>query len=178
MRAVPIHRQRGFTLFEMVLSIVLMGILAVFGTSMVYNNMKTEISVTSGARTMDRARVAIERVARELREVKLTNSVFQFTSALSAGASSVAFVRTISGTDTTVTITKTGSTVTVQYSGVTGTPTLIDGVSSFSLDFYDSDGAATTSTANVKYVGITMVTSDSASGQTASQRMRVSLRNG
>jgi prepilin-type N-terminal cleavage/methylation domain-containing protein len=179
MRPPAARNQHGFTLFEMVISIVLMGILAVFGTSMVYDNMKTVVSVNSGARSLDRARYAMDRLARELREVKFTSGTYSFTSALGAGATSVAFVRTIAGTDVTVTLSRSGSNVALQYSLPTVTSsTLVNNVTSFSVDFYDADGTATTSTSDVRYVGLTLVVSDSASGQSASQRMRVALRNG
>jgi hypothetical protein len=145
---------------------------------MIYDNMKTVISVNSGVKSMDRARLAIERVSRELREVKAVNSVYSFTSSLGPNSSSVSFLRTISGSDVTVTIARSGSNVNLQYSSPAVTSTLADGVSSFTMDFYDADGSATNSTTDVRFVQITMVVTDSASGQSASQRMRIALRNG
>jgi len=173
------QRQHGFTLIELVISIVLVGILSAFGVSMIYNNMTTVLAVESGQATLDQARAAVARASRELREVKFsTSGTYSITSTLAAGSTSVTFVRTISGSDVSVTLAKSGSDLTLQYSSPAVTSTLVSGVTSLSLDFYDGFGAATTSTTDVRFVGITLAVTDSSSGQAVSQRTRVALRNG
>jgi prepilin-type N-terminal cleavage/methylation domain-containing protein len=175
----PLARQHGFTLIELIITMVLVGILTAFGASMIYSNMTTVISVNSGQATLDQARIAIARVARELREVKYTTSfTYSITSTMAPSSTSVTFVRSIGGSDVTVTLAKSGSDLTLQYSSPAVTSTLVSGVTSLSLDFYDGNGAVTASTTDVRFVSIALAVTDATSGQTVSQRTRVALRNG
>jgi prepilin-type N-terminal cleavage/methylation domain-containing protein len=179
MNATAARRQQGFTLIEIIISIVIVGILSAFGVTMISSNMRTALMVDSGQASLDRARYALDRAAREMREVKFnTDGTYSISSTLAAGATSMTFVRTISGSDVTITLARSGSNVTLQYSSPAATSTLVSGVTSLSLNFYDGTGVATTSTSNVRFVAITMVVTDSTSGQSVSQRTQVALRNG
>src|SRR5690349_11424764 len=109
MRTSPRSAQQGFTLIELIMSVVLLGFLTAFGASMIYDNMRTVVLVNSGQGSLDRARLAMGRLSREIREVKVgAGAAYSITSALTAGTSSLTFVRDISGVATTVTIGKTG----------------------------------------------------------------------
>lgn len=178
------HRlQAGFTLIEVVISIVLIGILTAFSATIISNNMYTAITVDSSQASLDQMRLAMSRMSKELREIKYTtNGAYSITSTLSASATSITFVRQIGGADVTVAISRSGSSspygVTMTYSTSTDTPVLVSGVTAFTVDFYDGSGLATTSTTDVRFVSITLSVSDATSGSTVSERTRVALRNG
>jgi prepilin-type N-terminal cleavage/methylation domain-containing protein len=177
------RRQAGFTLIEMITSIALLGIMAGLGSSMIADVFRTGISVNAGDASQAQARYAIERVARELREVKYdgTNYLIAAPNPLAPSATSITFTRSINGEDVNVTIARSGSNLNVTYSDTNTTAKLASGVTAFTVDFVGvSDAAlvsATTSTASVKALVVTLTTTDPASGRTASQRTRVALRN-
>jgi prepilin-type N-terminal cleavage/methylation domain-containing protein len=175
--------QAGFTLIEMVLALGLMGMMAGLGSSMIADVFRTTLSVNAGDAGVAQARYAIERVARELREVKYdgTNYLIASPSPLAPSASSITFTRAINGADVNVTIARSGSNLNITYSDTNTTSVLASGVTAFSVDFLAvSDAAAvgaTTSNAAVKAVVVTLSTTDPTSGRVASQRTRVALRN-
>lgn len=180
---------RGFTLIEMVVTLVLLGILATVGSKMVADNMRTMRVVDSNQATSNQARYVLERLTREIREVKYNKLAanYAITSTLSAGAASITFTRTINGTDTTVTIacasnaacSNTNQTLNLTYvaGGVTTTSPIASNATAFSLKFYDLDSLATTSASTVRSVEMTVTLKDGLNGQATTERMRVALRN-
>lgn len=174
---------RGATLVEILIVVVLLGIMGAWGSTMFASNYRTARIVDSGKTSADQLRYAVERLSREIREVKFTSAAagYAITSTLAPAATSLAFTRTIGSTDTTVTIAQSGTTVTLGYSGGT-TSTIAQQVSAFSMDFYtiDSDSgavSATTAVTNVRYVVMSITSVDSLSGQSLTERTRITLRN-
>ncbi len=182
----PTSRQRGFTLIELVITIVVVGILAIAGSRIFADSYTTVRVVNSSQATANDVRYAVERLAREIREVKyidLANG-YSITSTLAPSSSGMTFVRDINGSDVTVTIARSGSNVTLGYSSPAVVSTLASQVSAFTLDFLDLDEtsgtgatAATASKANVRYVVISLTATDATSGQAVTERARVALRN-
>jgi prepilin-type N-terminal cleavage/methylation domain-containing protein len=173
------RRQRGFTLVELVITIVIMGILAAVGSSMISDSFTTARMVNASQSSADEARYAVERLAREIREVQYTSSTkrYNISSTLSPAATAMTFTRTIGGTDVTVTIAKSGSALTLGYSSPAATSNLSTQVTGFSLDFLQADNTATTLTTAVRFVVITLTVTDATSGQAIKQQTRVALRN-
>jgi prepilin-type N-terminal cleavage/methylation domain-containing protein len=180
---------RGFTLIELVLSIALIGVLAVVGSSMISDSFTTARFVNADNASSGQARYALERLAREIREIKYAvsgvstcpsdNSVNNYC-IISKTASSLQFTKTVSGTDLTITVNQSGSNLTIQYSASPAvTATLSDQVGSFSLSYCDINNSCALNVSNtaIKFVVITLTVSDPTSGQSVPQRTRIALRN-
>src|SRR5450759_1188287 len=69
-----IPRNNGFTLVEIIISIVLLGILAAVGSSMISDTFKTTKMVDANQANRAQIRYAVERLAREIREVKYVSN--------------------------------------------------------------------------------------------------------
>jgi prepilin-type N-terminal cleavage/methylation domain-containing protein len=174
---VPARKQRGFTLIELIITIVILGILAVVGSSMISDTFTTSRMVNASQASADEARYAVERLAREIREVKYAGAAYGISSTMSPSASNMVFTRTINGADVTVTINKSGTNLTLGYSSPAATSTLSSQVSGFTLGFLKLDNTATTLASDVRFVVITLTVTDATSGQSITQQTRVALRN-
>lgn len=174
--------QRGFTLIEMIITIVIMGLLAAVGSSMISDTFSTARMVNASQAGAEEARYALERLAREIREVKYnridaTSGNYSVGSTMAPGATNLVFTRVINGSDVTVTINKSGANLTLGYSSPAVTSTLSSQVAAFTLDFLKLDNTATALTSEVRFVVITLVVTDATSGQSIRQQTRVVLRN-
>lgn len=170
---------RGFTFVEMVIAVVLLGILATVGVGILYEPYATANRVNIGNADSAKARYALERIARELREVKHISTGYCFTS---MGSSSTTFHQPLPQTDgvtdvlscatesTNVTVGLSGTTLQVTQSGIT--TNLADNVSSFSLGYLP---AANTSTVTAVTISLTITNQDG--GQRHTQSTSVELRN-
>jgi prepilin-type N-terminal cleavage/methylation domain-containing protein len=185
MKRMPARIQRGFTIVELVIVIVVVGTLAVAGVSMFSDTFTTTRVVNAAQSSGNDARYAVERLAREIREVKYIDATNGYSiSALSS--SGMTFVRTIDGVDVTVTVARSGSNLTLGYSSPAVTSTLSTQASAFTLDFLGlnldtATGVVTTpvtaSATSVRFVVISLTVTDAVSGQTITERSRVALRN-
>lgn len=63
-----LKKKRGFTLIELVVVIVLLGIIAVTFTSLITNNMRGYLDTANRQDSAAIARIALDRIARDLRE--------------------------------------------------------------------------------------------------------------
>lgn len=187
----PTFIQRGFTLLEMVLVIVIIGILGRILTPVVLGSLRANAAILDIGVTLDKARLASERLAFEIRELA-SGSIS------TASVASLVFSRVDYGISTTpmrtVTIDQTSPTVIITggvsrnqcdasvrltYAGVTPgyTPVLTDQVCSLVFSYFDQTGVATTVPANIRYVDFTLTLQPNAAGQAYAQRTRVALRN-
>src|SRR4051794_4814472 len=102
------RREQGFTLVELIMTMVVIGLIAAFGSSMFSDVFRTTRMVDSSQTSADQARYALERIARELRQMKYTTGTgYIVTSSLTTDATSIAFT---DAAGTAVSISKTGST--------------------------------------------------------------------
>ena len=167
------QRQQGFTLMEMVIALVVLGLLgAAAGYGLVGGALA--FSGTSDAvQTLGKLRVASERMAREIREIRrnpATPAVYDITT---MNATTLAFTRT---DGTSVTLTGTPPLVTLAYSTPAGTHTLTDEVGSLVFTYLQDDGAtAATGNGDVAFVELELILSRS--GNNYPQRVRAALRN-
>jgi prepilin-type N-terminal cleavage/methylation domain-containing protein len=196
----------GFTLIELIISIVLLALLGTVGSTIFKDSFTTARLVDAEAGSEGGARYALDRLAREIREIKYntTNSSYCISpTASDTTADRLVFYRTIPGSTYvaacalsistyTVTIARTGANLNMGYTyfhpptlpaDVISMPlsnTVSNPVSTKFLDYLDATGNSLTappSASDVRFVLITLVVTDPISGQSISQRTRVALRN-
>jgi MSHA biogenesis protein MshO len=164
-------RSRGFTLFEMLICIIVLAIMASIAAPMMATAVTAYERFNEDLATLDRVRYATERLAREMREVAFDGTSYNMNMSTSAPV----FTKT---DGTTVTIVNSPPSVTLAYStpAVSPTPILSDQVSALSFAYFDETGTATATTAvAVRYVEVSLTLT--LGSQTYSERTRVQLRN-
>lgn len=166
-------RSDGFTLVEIVVSIVLLGILAAVGSTMIADSVTTANISNRNQASISQARYAVERLAREFREVRLVANAYDITTNASNG---VTFTKS---NNQAVCVRLAGSHLQLAYSAnCNNDPELLTNqASAFALSYLDISGAATVDPTSVRFVEINLTTSDPATGVTTTQRTRVGLRN-
>lgn len=174
------HRdaQRGFTLLELVMVIVMIGVIGTTLASLLSGGVGAFNAGREAVDTLSELRLTSERLARELRTVRrdpTTPTAFEF---LTKNDTTVQFRRWDNDTDwTTVTITASGSNLTIDYSTVAGGPYILtNSLDTLDFDYLDQNGAETASNANVAFVYIELNLTD-ANTNSYPQRTRVALRN-
>jgi prepilin-type N-terminal cleavage/methylation domain-containing protein len=162
----------GFTLIEVAIVIVVLGILATASIPLLVNTFRAYEVNQSNITTLSKLRYATERIARELREVRYTAGAYVIT----MNPNSVSFTKE-DAAGTGVTITGAPPTVTVQYSTPAMSATLTDQVSALQFDYFDINNSNVgVTSANVAYVDVALTLTDPNSGP-ATQRTRIALRN-
>jgi prepilin-type N-terminal cleavage/methylation domain-containing protein len=131
------RRQRGFTLIEVIVSIILLGVVSAGVGLGIVKIIDAYFFTKTNAQTVQRVQVAMTRIAKEL------NSA---TAVTAASGNSIIFNK---GT-ASATIRLNGSTV--QIDGAI----LIDNVSAFTLTYFDAAGAATALPAAIRRIDIGM----------------------
>jgi MSHA biogenesis protein MshO len=189
---VPLKLRRGFTLVELVLIIVVIGILGSVITPVALASLRANATILGVAITIDKVRYASDRLAFEIRELSsgsittLTATNFAF-SRIDYGTT--ATTRTVTIDQTAPTIIVTGGISQNQCDGLVRlnystpvispayVPTLTNQMCSLAFAYFDQTGAVTTVAGNVRYVEFTLTLQPDASGQPYAQRTRVALRN-
>jgi prepilin-type N-terminal cleavage/methylation domain-containing protein len=145
------RRERGFTLVEAVIVIVLVGIMAALGGLMLTTAFRSyllgrDISVADA-----HGRVAVERMVRELAAAR----------SATAGDLNIGVANEIAFTDTGGTVihyARAGNQLTRDENG--GPARLLaDNVTALTFTYWDRNGAATAVVANVYYVGVAFTVS-------------------
>lgn len=166
----------GFTLIELIITIVLLGLLGAVGVTMISDSFDTSRRIDASETNSGQARYALERMAREIREVKYSGGAYSIATRT---ASSMVFTK---GNDVTVTLTSSGGNLTLAYSSPATTATLANRVDNFALAYYQADGVTpATSNSDIRFVQISLTLYDSSSGsiggRSIAQRIRIALRN-
>ena len=178
---------QGYTLIEMIIVLVILGIMAAALAPVALNSLLAYDATLGNLILLDKQRYAIERLAREIREVKYDSTTgYAFSTSVSATSNSIAFTRVFYDTsstataDTVVTVGNTGSAVTLTYSlpaGV-GARVLTDelgATGNLIFSYFKQDGTAATSLTDVRFVEISLTLSRN--GNSYPQRTRVELKN-
>ncbi|MGA7801365.1 MAG: prepilin-type N-terminal cleavage/methylation domain-containing protein [Gammaproteobacteria bacterium] len=164
-------RCRGFTLIELIITLMVVGILAAAGASALTGGAVAFNTTTDSIDTLSKLRMAVQRMSREIREIKRNTGGYAITT---MQPSALAFTK---ADGTQVTIQASGSQASLTYSTVPGTYTLCDQLGSLTFKYYQADDAkAATSASNVAFISVELVLG-SGSGSYA-QRTQVALRNG
>lgn len=171
----------GFTLIELIISIVLVGLLAVVGSSMIADSFGTSRMVNANNASTAQARYALERLVREIREVKFDSTGSQYCINTMTG-NKLVFYKTSGTYDSTCATNAVATTITQSGANLTLNGAILSDqvvTSGLAFAYYQNDGvtASGTTAANVRFIQITLPLRDSASGQSISQRTRVALRN-
>jgi prepilin-type N-terminal cleavage/methylation domain-containing protein len=172
--------QRGFTVVELVITVVVMGILAVVGVSMISDSFTTARVVNAGQSNANDARYAVERLAREIREIKHFNKATGYDIS-EMSPSKLVFKRP---DDVVVTIDVNNSNIRLNYSSSPGVNSTLATQATLSLQYLALDplsvtGATSTATgaSDLRFVEITVQLTDGTSGKQITERSRVALRN-
>ena len=192
---------RGFTLIELTVAIVLVGILATLAATPLLEGLQTHDQVVGDLDTIAKVRYATERIGRELRQTQYVMGTGLTIAGLdySGGPSSttgVCFTRSggsAGTTYTTVAIRLTSGVITYDLPAsfpcttANSPTTLVDNANTLTFEFYQNDpsgtGNPTTIAVNdsnfqflVKYVIVTVTRNTGSS--TISHRTTVMMRNG
>lgn len=130
-----IFNRRGFTLIELILGVVLLGIVSLALTSAFVPTVQTSVTVDTRKEALQNARVAMERMLREIREARSITAGFTATSLTFTGPANIP--------------------VTYSWSGVAQDPLQRDAdelaccVQSFALVYLKKDGSVATAPAEI-----------------------------
>ena len=177
-------RGRGFTLVEVVMVLVIVGILVVFIAPIIVTAVNAYDQTSRNTEVLTKMRYAMERMAREIRSIRRdpVNSADYDVVTGSMTASLFEFCR---GDGTRVTINYTNPNVAIGYTtgfassctaSAATTQNLTDSATSFSLTYLRTDGGAAAGKNDVAYVDIAMALTGTGTGAYNSA-MRVDMRN-
>jgi prepilin-type N-terminal cleavage/methylation domain-containing protein len=167
------RRIEGFTLWELVMVIVILGILGAFVGPVAYNAVRSYDAVQKSTNTNAKIRYAMERIAREMRDIRRQVTDSAALDIPSMTASSMAFFKT---DGTRVVLNGAGNAVNLAYPAIAGV--LIDQVQagSFSLAYFEQGGSTIAGTASsIAFVQVSMTLTEGSIAIPA--RLRVDLRN-
>lgn len=138
---INLKKQSGFTLIEFVVVIVIMGIIAAISSQMIATGLTSYLSNKDVLNATAQARLAIERITRDIRSVRSSSDI------------STATATQFTFTDTN------GNSISYTLSGTSlmrGSQVLADGIASLSFTYYDKNGSAGPATANIRYVTVAL----------------------
>ena len=142
MRTTRCHK--GFTIIELVLSVAIIGILAMLVGPMLITGGKGYNVVAKRKAILNESRLAMDRLMAEITHIPTTNDIGTFT------ATSLTFNTPL---ENNITYTLSGGNLT--RSGVI----ITSNVSSLAFTYLDADGLATATKANIKRIGVEMAVS-------------------
>jgi len=173
--------QAGFSLAELLVACAMVGIVLA-GTFVALQSGESAFQYSTGkVEVQQNARVALDRMIRELRT----------TSAVTAAtATSITFTYT-DDTNTAVTVSYSLAGTSLQRNQTSPVPanpqpeTVIGGINTLSLTYYDNTNAVTTTVANIRVVDVRLITQSETTGlasynmanQQATFEDRVRMRN-
>jgi prepilin-type N-terminal cleavage/methylation domain-containing protein len=166
----PRHLQRGFTFIELIVVMVLLGILAAAGSTMIADAMTVSRFSTLTHSSGSQARYAIERITRELRETEFGTLGYEIST---MQATNITFTKK---DGTVVSITSAAPNLNMQYDPG-ATAVLTNQLSSVAFAYYDIDGVVTTDKNDIRFIEVTLNVANTVTGATDAQRTRVFLRN-
>jgi prepilin-type N-terminal cleavage/methylation domain-containing protein len=165
------RRAEGFSLVELILVIVILGILAVFVGPVLFNAIEAYERTQTSGQTHAKVRYALERMSREIREVARGATDVRTLQISTMTENTLAFVNT---QGRTIVFSRTGNTLAMTYTTLTGV--LVDQIGSFSFAYFQPDATAVAGTSSsLAFVQISLAVSEG-SAQYAS-RLRVDIKN-
>ncbi len=157
------NNQKGFTLIEMIIVITVISIIAGIASMIILEGIKSYQAEVSLSDIHNQGRLAIERMAREIRLIR---------------SATAADISTMTATNIVFNDVN-GANIQFSFAGNTisrGGNTLANNVQSLTFSYYQQDGTTAAATAaQVWYVQISLTTVNR--GETLSMRVRVHPRN-
>ena len=162
--------QAGFTLIELVITIVLVGIIAGTAGMLLIKGTQAYIDEDRRAAATSQGRLGFERMAREIR------SIPQATAIAVPGANPSSSLAFSDLTGLPITYARNVATSTLDRTEGAGLPVILaDGVTTLEFRHYDKAGVLTTTPANIWQIQIDLTVIKG--GETQVFRMRVYPRN-
>lgn len=180
-------RQQGFTLVEVIISAGLLGFLALTATFFWVDNFRLAQIVNADSAAIADGRASLERLAREIREVKYNNASGVYCVS-TMSATQMVFTKTSGSYDPTcgtndfaVTVQSNTPNLNLTYAGAPAAP-LTSFASSFGIRYLDVSYAVTASASALRFVELSLTVQAPAppggqAGQTTQTRTVVALRN-
>lgn len=167
----------GFTLIEAVVSIVLIGVLAMAVIPVIDSGVRTYATTTNSLNALSKLRYATERMAREIREVRrnpLSPTNFEIST---LGANNLVFTKT-DGNQVTISSGTPNVNLAYQTPSATGVLTdLLNANTDLSFQYYLANKTTpTVSLSQLAYVRISLTLTDR-DGAQVNQLTWVALRN-
>jgi prepilin-type N-terminal cleavage/methylation domain-containing protein len=141
--------EKAFTLIEVIVSLVLIGILATIAGMGLIKIAEGYVFAKQNAETVQKAQIAIARIVKELGAA---------TAITTAGTDSIIYTRLTGSGAIINTIKYSNPNITVAVDSGTAT-TLINKVTAFTLAYFDAAGASTATPANIRRVDINLTIS-------------------
>ena len=158
-------------MLELVLVIVVLGIMAGVGAQVLSSGLTAYSTTANSLDELNQLRFGLERIARELREMRYISGVAQVVTPFNV--SKITFTKSDGNV---VTLTTTAPLVTLAYSNPASSATLLRNVTALTLAYKQNDGVtAATGANNLGFIDIT-VTAQVANG-VYTRATRVGLRN-
>lgn len=128
--------ERGFTLIEVILTLVLAGILSTVGALWISKAAESFVLAQQNAETVQKGQIAMTRLVKEI------NALGSVSASSSTGITFMSYGSDGGGSGTNRIISYSGGTVSLNNGGGSGAVTLVDNVAAFNLAYYDTYNAA------------------------------------
>lgn len=184
---------RGFSLIEIVIGLVVLSVLGIMGANMISGSVVTNQVISNEQLAYSNARYALDRMSREIREIKYdisTGAIGIANPVSNMTASKLEFTQSTLSSSRLVTLTYTApnagipGSISMAYNGSTPPSVLINNLSNdpstgnVVFSYLDINGNTTTDVNSLRHVRIDLsVKPDSTKNQVLSLSTIVSLRN-
>ena len=150
--------RRGFTLVELVIVIVVMGIVIVAITPFLRVNLASYIAVQSGKRNMDMARIGFNRMITELKRIQNPNTIEGVLSPTSITFTGT-FYKSGNWYSRNLNLTWDSNAQTVTRDDIdrlSGPIILVNNVTAFQIEYFDRDNAVAATATDVWRIRLSM----------------------